>query len=389
MTLLPVGPVARSPSQPGCPELPGGMVLSGAMVGLGGMRTAATSRNTAIVAGLVAMLVLLAGLAGCGGGGDSALDPTGPASTVPTTVTTAPTSGPTGGSAHGITLAPAGWTLASPVSREVLVTDAKVLYLAGGLDGAGVSSGAVLSIDPGSGHSTPVGTLTYPVHDAMGVWHDGQVIVVAGGTPPIRTDVQGVTPGGATKVLGQLPPPARADHVVAEVGGTIYALGGGQEDASLVGTVVASSDGGVTWRAAGSLVQPARYPAVAVVDGLIYLFGGVSTTSGTDTAAVQRYDPKSGQTSVVASLPGPLSHATGLVLGDAVYLFGGYVDNHLGAQVWRFDPKTLTTTDAGVTLPAPLSDSAAVAIAGVGYLVGGQGADKKSVATVTEVHSRP
>jgi hypothetical protein len=354
-------------------------------------RRGPSRRAAGAIAGLLVAAVLLPA---CGGGAESVLDrPSSTASTAsavvstttPTTAASAPATAP---SSTGVTLSPAGWSLAAPVSREVLVTDGTSIFLAGGLDAGGVSSGAVLQIDPASGKTTSVGTLTYPVHDAMGVWRDGQVIVVAGGSPPIRTDVQAVAPNGPAKVVGQLPQPPRADHVVAEVGGTIYALGGGQEDSSLVGSVVASSDGGATWRAAGSLVEPVRYPAVAVVDGLIYLFGGVSTTGGADTASVQRYDPKSGETTVAASLPGPLSHSTGLVLGDAVYLLGGYVANRLGTQVWRFDPKSLTTADTGAALPAPLSDSAALVVDGVGYLVGGQGSDKKSVATVTLVRSR-
>jgi len=345
------------------------------------------SRRPKVVAALVVGVVLLAG---CGGGGDSALDPpsTAGATAPPVSTTVAPPASTGAPAAKGVTVAPASWQLAAPVSREVLVTDGKDLYVAGGLDAGGVSSGAVLKIEPASGKSTSVSTLALPVHDAMGVWRDGQVIVVAGGSPPIRTDVQAATPGGATKVIGQLPAPPRADHVVAQVGATIYALGGGQEDASLVGSVVASTDGGVTWRAAGSLVEPVRYPAVALVDGMIYLFGGVSTTGGTDTASVQRYDPKTEQTTVAAKLPGPLSHSTGLVLDDVVYLLGGYVGNRLGAQVWAFDPRVLTTTDTGLALPAPLSDSAAVVVGGVGYLVGGQGSDKKSVPTVTLVKLR-
>jgi hypothetical protein len=273
------------------------------------------------------------------------------------------------------------------VSREVAVTDGRDLYVAGGLDAAGVSTSAVWRVEPGSGRAIPVGTLVYAVHDAMGVWHEGRIVVVAGGTPPVRAEVQVVTPGGTTKVVGRLPE-ARADHVVVEIGGTLYAFGGGDEAARLIGSVVASDDGGATWRAAGSLVEAVRYPAVAVVDGAVYLFGGVSTTGGTDTTAIQRYDPRAGRTTIVARLPSPLSHSTAIVLDGAVYLLGGYVDNRLGAQVWRFDPRVRATTDAGVTLTAPRSDAAAVVIDGVGYLVGGQGPDKQPVAAVTLVRPR-
>jgi len=336
-------------------------------------------RSARGLAGTVLATVLATVLMGCGGGERSPLDRTTPPTSVPPAAATSP---PRPTSVH---LAPAPWTLAVPISREVLVTDGTTIYLAGGLDGAGASSGAVRAIDPASGVQRTVGALTYPVHDAMGVWRDGRIVVVAGGSPPIRTDVQAVTPGAATTVVGRVPAPPRADHVVAEVDGTIYALGGGDEAATLLGTVVASSDGGATWRAAGSLVEPVRYPAVAVVDGLIYLFGGVRTTGGLDTASVQRYDPRTQQTMVVATLPAPLSHSTAVVLDGVVFLLGGYVDNRRSAQVWRFDPATAAVSVTGATLAAPVSDSAAVVIGGVGYLVGGEGADGEPVPTVTVV----
>jgi N-acetylneuraminic acid mutarotase len=66
-----------------------------------------------------------------------------------------------------------------------------------------------------------------------------------------------------------------------------------------------------------------------------------------------------------------------------VFVLGGYVDNsRLSDQILRFDPATGTSTVVG-TLPAPVSDGAAVVIAGRGYLVGGEGADRTPRATVT------
>jgi N-acetylneuraminic acid mutarotase len=119
-----------------------------------------------------------------------------------------------------------------------------------------------------------------------------------------------------------------------------------------------------------------------VLGNAVYLFGGVSTTGGVDTRDVQKYDPASGTTTVVAQLPASLSHASAVVLGGQIYVAGGFVDNRVSAQVLRFDPATNALTVAG-TLPAPVSDAAAVVAGGTGYLVGGQGADRATVATVT------
>jgi hypothetical protein len=74
-----------------------------------------------------------------------------------------------------------------------------------------------------------------------------------------------------------------------------------------------------------------------------------------------------------------------VVLRGRVFVLGGYVDNsRLSDQVLRFDPATGTSTSAGA-LPAPVSDAAAVVVGHRGYLVGGQGSDRKARATVTIV----
>jgi N-acetylneuraminic acid mutarotase len=129
------------------------------------------------------------------------------------------------------------------------------------------------------------------------------------------------------------------------------------------------------------LAAPVRYPAVAVVNNAVYLFGGVTTAQGTDTTDIQRYDPATNTTQIVGQLPAPLSHATAVPLGDSVYLLGGFVNNAISTQVLRVQLPTATVTPVGA-LPTPLSDAAAAVVNGVGYLVGGQGSTSAPVTTV-------
>ena len=192
------------------------------------------------------------------------------------------------------------------------------------------------------------------MHDSAGAYLGGRFLVVGGGdgTPPQRSTVQAVAGSGGTSVtVGNLVMP-RADLGAALVNGTVYALGGGLEATTLYTSVEASSDGGATWRAAGSLAAPVRYPAVTVLNGAVYLFGGVTTAQGTDTTDVQRYDPQTGTTQIVAHLPAPLSHATAVLLGGSVYLLGGFVNNVISNQVLRVDLPAGTVTPAGA-LPLP------------------------------------
>jgi non-specific serine/threonine protein kinase len=319
--------------------------------------------------------------AACGGGGSSSLSQP---STQPSTSSTTGASGPA-----TLRIGVASFRLPAPVSREVLVTDGQKIVALGGLDATKTSTAAVTAIDPSGGTARSFGTLAFPVHDAPGAFVGGRYLVIGGGasSPPQRTTVQAVPgAGGTSQTVGNLPEP-RADHVAALVNNTVYVLGGGQEATHLYPSVVASSDG-AAWRPAGSVAQPVRYPGVAVVGGAIYLFGGVSTGQGTDTATIQRYDPASQTTQVVGQLPAPLSHTTAVALGGAVYLFGGFINNVVSGLVLRVDVPTGTTGVQGVVsaaagqLPAPVSDAAAVVVGGTGYLVGGQGTNSAPVDTV-------
>jgi len=327
----------------------------------------------AIVCAGLGMVVTACGSGGgaLGGGGGGGV----PATAAPATTTTPIEARPLG-------VAPAPWSLAAPIQREALVTDGTVIYLAGGLDPNSVSSTAVLRIDPATGKTTSAGTLAIAVHDTMGVWRNGAIVMPGGGTPPIRTDVQSVVPSGAAKVVGQLPGD-RADLVAVLLGDTIYLLGGTDNSSRLIGSILSSTDGGATWQTVANLAQAVRYPAVGVWDGAIYLVGGVATTGGQDTTAIQRFDPKTNQTTVVGNLTRTLSHPTSVQFGPLVFLAGGFVDNKRTQQIQRLDLRTLAVTDTGQVLPAPLSDAAAVVLGNTGYLVGGEGSDGKATTGVT------
>ena len=66
------------------------------------------------------------------------------------------------------------------------------------------------------------------------------------------------------------------DHVAVAIGGTDYIVGGyngtaGEPD------VLATTDG-QTFRTVATLPVPVRYPAIAALHGLLYVFGGEAVT---------------------------------------------------------------------------------------------------------------
>jgi hypothetical protein len=313
--------------------------------------------------------------AACGGGGGTVSGSS--ASTAPTTTRVTVTT-------HGtptVQVMTAPWTLPAPVGREIVLADGKQLVVAGGIDSSMQSTKSVVRVDPSTGTSQAAGPLLTAVHDAAGAVVGSNVLVFGGGGPSENgsTDVQSLPPSGATTVVGHLPV-SRSDHVAATIGASVYVLGG-FDGTNLVADVLATTDGSA-FTPVTKLLVPVRYPAVAVVGTSLYVFGGVSTLQGMDTAVVQRFDPGRRVVEQVATLPTTLSHASAVVLGGQVYLLGGYVNStQLSDQILRFDPTTLTSTVVG-HLPAPLSDGGAAVIDTHGYLVGGQGTSRAPVSSV-------
>ena len=112
-----------------------------------------------------------------------------------------------------------------------------------------------------------------PTHDAAATVVDGQVLVFGGGTSAPAAATQDITPSGSSRILGSLPRP-RADGDAVTIGGTAYVVGG-YDGPSLDPAVLATADG-ATFRTVTDLSVPVRYPAVAALGGLIYVFGGES-----------------------------------------------------------------------------------------------------------------
>ena len=81
----------------------------------------------------------------------------------------------------------------------------------------------------------------------------------------------------------------------------------------------------MTFRTVTDLSVPVRYPAVAALGGLIYVFGGESA-DGLPVSAVQVVNPGDGTDKVIGQLPLPLSGAAAGVLDGVIYIAGGVTE---------------------------------------------------------------
>lgn len=342
-------------------------------------------RRSRVLAAPAVALALVA--VACSGGGSSRSSKSTtsttakPGSSRSTTATVPGSTATRGAGTAGINAAPASWKLPAPRAREVALTQGKAVFVLGGLDASKQSTTTILRIDPATGQSATAGALPHAVHDGAGATIGSALVVFGGGAAgeTQSASVQAFTPERSTKDIGLLPEP-RSDQVAVSVRDTAYVLAG-FNGKTFTPDVLATADG-LNFDAVGKLAEPVRYPAVAVADGAIYVFGGV--TGGVDTRSVQRFDPATRKTTIVGQLPQPWSHAGAVTIGGAIYVLGGFANNTVTAQILRFDVKTHAVQPAGA-LPAPVSDAAVVTVGDTSYLIGGQGPNRATLSSVVAI----
>ncbi|MDQ1704326.1 MAG: hypothetical protein QOF18_692 [Frankiaceae bacterium] len=258
------------------------------------------------------------------------------------------------------------------VSRTVALRRGSRLVVLGGLAPGDVTTSRILAFDLATRRTTTVGSLHEAVHDASGALLNGRAIVFGGGAAQEVSDVQAWS-AGTSQVVGSLPT-GRSDSASAVVNGTAYVVGG-FDGSGLTRDILATRDG-QSFRVVGRLPLGVRYPAVAAAGGFVWVIGGqlattVSTSAGAQTDDIQRFDPRTGRTSVVAHLPNSLGHAMAFSLAGQLFVAGGRHLTTASARIWRIDARTGRASGAG-RLPFAYSDAATVVVGATVMLIGGE-----------------
>jgi Kelch motif protein len=347
-------------------------------------RTLRRRRRTIVVAGaviaLVALIVVITVPSSNDGGSHNPGSPVAKGADHPTTAhgasakTHAKDAAETGMPAAESGLLP--WQLSQPLSREVAVpgTSSASVVVLGGLNGGNGTTASVQSIQVPAGTSAPAGALSTATHDAAGAVVGGRVLVFGGGASTTFATVQSsplTATGGAANatVVGQLPQP-RSDATAVTVDGTAYLVGG--YDGTRADPQVLATTNGSTFRTVGSLHVPVRYPAVAALGRLIYVFGGQRVGTGTSAVDdIQRIDTRTGQIAVVGHLPQAVSGASAVTLGGVIYVAGGSTGAADVATIYAFDPRSGHALIAG-NLMAPVANAAMTAVGDTAWLIGGE-----------------
>ena len=264
------------------------------------------------------------------------------------------------------------WQLQAPISREVVFAGPSpgTLLVAGGLTAGGTSASGVYRLDTANGNLALATDLPQATHDASGALVNGTDMVFGGGTASPSAATQAFSAGNPARTVAPLPQ-ARADSGAVSVGATAFVVGG-YNGPSFDAEVLATTKG-QTYRPVAALPVPVRYPAVAALSGLIYVFGGQGP-SGASVDDVQEVDPGAGTAKVIGHLPLALSGAAAGVLNGTVYIAGG-TSGASGSppvnDIFAFDPARGSFLRAG-SLPLPVANAGAAVSGQRLYIVGGE-----------------
>jgi putative pyrroloquinoline-quinone binding quinoprotein len=178
-----------------------------------------------------------------------------------------------------------------------------------------------------------------------------------GHDPTVRRRLQ-------VSVIGRLPQ-ALQDPAVAVLGGALYAFGG--LDASQASSASVTRIAGGKVRTLKPLPTPLHDAAAAVVGGRLYVLGGGGLTS---YSGIGRYVPGSGRTALVGALPSPLSDLSAASGGSSAYLVGGYTGQVFSDHVLAYShgPRARVVG----TLPQGLRYAAVAPLGGRVMIAGGR-----------------
>jgi CSLREA domain-containing protein len=171
-------------------------------------------------------------------------------------------------------------------------------------------------------------------------------------------------------------PQPRSDFGVGVVNGILYVLGGlgGPGGWGVAGPIIGAVDAydpiTNTWTSKANMPTKRRDFGVAVVNGIIYVMGGTTPSGGSLT--MDAYDPATNSWSTKAAMPLRLVEFGVGVTGGKLYALGG-VQNSLQPPgvVAAYDPVSNTWTTKAPMLN-PRLDLGVEALGGSIYAVGGQ-----------------
>lgn len=127
-------------------------------------------------------------------------------------------------------------------------------------------------------------------------------------------------------------PENRTQHAGASLGGRLY-IGGGLQRHRVLGTLWRYDPKLEAWEQLPDMLQPRADHVMLVVGELLYVCGGWCEEPAAESrrllAQIDRYDPVSGQWSVVTAIPTPKYHAGIVAVETKIYIIGGFYSDSM------------------------------------------------------------
>jgi N-acetylneuraminic acid mutarotase len=181
-----------------------------------------------------------------------------------------------------------------------------------------------------------------------------------------------------------------SEFAVAQLGRTIYAIGGYPSTRVYVATVQVYDADADRWEYGVPAPQPLHHPMAASVNGILYLIGGEFSRTGLANQGifldtVYAFDPATATWTQKASMPTARSAGGAAVIDGKIYVAGGRPPQGFDFAV--YDPATDTWT-ALPPLPTQRNHLTVGALNGKVYVVGGRfgGGVGSEMTNVVEVY---
>ena len=195
-----------------------------------------------------------------------------------------------------------------------------------------------------------------------------------------------------------MPESSRCCVAAATINGKVYVIGGIEVNRAphipnpgdmTLDRVQAYDPATDTWAPKRSMPTTRARMAAVTFDGMIYVFGGVSNRGGKILDAVEVFNPEAGKRGAwkkLAKLPAPLAATSAAVVGDKIYVIGGWdrgAQKEVYGTVLEYDPKE-DTFDQKRDMPTPRGGLGAAVLQGKIYAIGGWNLEE--VLNVVEVY---
>jgi N-acetylneuraminic acid mutarotase len=136
-------------------------------------------------------------------------------------------------------------------------------------------------------------------------------------------------------------PATKEMHATAALDGFVYVLGGVGPSAVCYRYEIATN----VWTTIASMSVPVSYPSAAAYNGRVYVTGGYAgCCGGTETNALQIYDPATNTWSLGATMPATRAAHGSAFLGGKLYVVGGSIGATLYNTLFEYDPILNTWT---------------------------------------------